>query len=413
MRRSDRAEATPPWRRLQGLTLTTVLAIFASSSLATLSATTTTGTTETSRATTITTTGTTTLGMGCSGIQRCLAQSQCATCVSILNDTVGFPHSLAEYDQIDYFTLQSCETKFFQALLSTSSCSTSATPPNIIRAALQDLVRHTENSCISTYRMSLSHCAFAEYTCFVDNDCRQCLDAVHAASESGDTYAEALSSPACSALILTNPALLNHLAQFCKSTMPLCSMYKRECSSSSGCASCLDALNGGDGMVAALQCRGTQQSALTLDNLVKNCYGSNPVACSFWHQRCADKADCGPCLALMGNGDSARAIATDWSAPDCQRVDSYSRTYLINIANECPSMSTCRSSIADCVSLEGEACLACLNGSAPPASESCDHFSRKLSTSLLPLPRQWAVFQLQRVSLLSRRLWHTAEIAFP
>jgi hypothetical protein len=48
-----------------------------------------------------TTTTTTTAFAGCGGVERCLADQNCARCIKAINATPGIPHSEAEYNSID------------------------------------------------------------------------------------------------------------------------------------------------------------------------------------------------------------------------------------------------------------------------------------------------------------------------
>ena len=179
------------------------------------------------------TTTTTTAAVGCGGVARCLDHTQCAQCLEAINSTTGFAHSIADYNSLDTAAIRAYNIGFFQALQLTASCSTDVTPPNILHPALQEL--YDVNLCIDTYGMAVSTCLLAEYVCFADTNCRQCLAAVHAAAAAADdgntsngTKAAALRTPACTALTATNTALLNALGHSCggSSFFPACTFRK-------------------------------------------------------------------------------------------------------------------------------------------------------------------------------------------
>jgi hypothetical protein len=324
------------------------------------------GTVMTTTAATATTT--TTAFAGCGGVDRCIANPHCAQCLLAVNATRNFPHTLAEFNRLGRAATRAYEVGFFQTLQSTASCSTSVTPPGIIYAALQELADVI--SCDDEHAMYSSTCLVAEYACFVEPHCRQCLDRLHAASADdghNGTKAAVLQSLACTA---TSPALFSDLTNNCGGgSFPTCTLYKHQCARLTECASCLAMLVAGNGAVAAQKCPGgsTQPSALALDHAVVYCIDSNAVACDFWRQRCANNVDCDSCLVGMGNGDNARAIAADWSTAACQRAahDHLTAFYLTAIAHGCPGISACREAITHCVLSKGDSCITCLNGSAP------------------------------------------------
>jgi hypothetical protein len=182
----------------------------------------------------------------------------------------------------------------------------------------------------------------------------------------GTNKTEAFHSPACTA---TNTTQMLDLINSCPAgTFPLCTIYKQTCASAPEYTPCLTTLGGGYGAEAARQCPGTRVASLAMDNIVSACFDSDAVSCSFWRQRCADDVNCHDCLAAMGNGDSASAIAADWSSPACQRAvqDGMAVHYLSNVA-ECPGISTCRTVVTACSLSYGDFCIACFNGSAPPS----------------------------------------------
>jgi hypothetical protein len=365
MRPSGRADFAHPWRRVQGLAEATttrvllaamsVLAIFAC--LAVVSATTTTNTVAT------TSTSTTTAGVGlCGGVARCLDHQQCATCLSAINTTTGFPHTLAEHISFDIGDIQTFYDGFFETLMSNASCSTGMTPPSILHPALQEL--NDVILCQNAHGMVMGDCTVAVYACFVDPDCRQCLVAVlSAAVSSNGTKSTAFRSPACVAA--TRLELMNSLISTCRS-FPRCSFLKQRCASLPKCTSCLATLSSGEGALAAQQCPGRHPSTELLDFAVYFCSASNSAVCSYWHQRCSDNALCNACLAGMGNGDSALAMVADLSTPACRNAaqDFAARHYLGAIKIGCPGVSACQKTVYTCVSIYGVECIACINMSA-------------------------------------------------
>jgi hypothetical protein len=216
--------------------------------------------------------------------------------------------------------------------------------------------------------------------------CRQCLAPLINATAPDHGYngtkADVLRSPACTAG--TSLALLKDLVKDCGGTgsFPLCTFFKQQCASLPKCASCMTTFGVGDGVGAAQQCSGsTQPSALALDNVVGTCMVSSAAACDFWSQRCSSNEDCGSCLAGMGNGDNAGALATDWSAPACQRAmqDSFALDYLTYTSSGCPGISACRAAVTTCVFSYNDTCLLCINGSAPHTDVTCSNISQQYS----------------------------------
>jgi hypothetical protein len=258
---------------------------------------------------------------------------------------------------------------FFHTLLSTASCSTNATPPDILYSALEEL--GDLPSCIDVYGMAVSLCLAAEFTCFVDEDCQQCLSSLYdvAAADHGSdsSKAAAFRSPACTS---TNASLLDDLLTYCGvESFPDCSFFKQQCALSTECATCLTALGTGDGAGAARQCRGsTSSSAIAMDHVVLSCMARDAAACDFWRQRCADNAKCLDCLAVMGNSENVRQIADEFSSTSCQRAasDGAALDYVNAITKGCPDISACRTAVSDCVIDFGDDCVACINGSALP-----------------------------------------------
>ena len=113
------------------------------------------------RTTTSTTTTTTTTTVGCSGVTLCLTHASCATCLEAINITAGFTHTIAAYNNIDVAALRMYQVGFFQALQSSVSCSTSATPPQVLYPALYEL--DVVNSCDEAHGMVVGPCLLAEY----------------------------------------------------------------------------------------------------------------------------------------------------------------------------------------------------------------------------------------------------------
>ena len=347
---------------------------------------------------TTTTTTSTTANAGCGGVTRCLNHTHCAKCLEAINATAGFAHSLASFYNFESAAFREYTVAFFQTLQSTVSCSTSTTPPSILHPALEEL--DGVNSCIVEYRMITGNCILPEYACFADPDCRQCFSAVLAATAGDGTKAEAFRSSACAA---TNFALLVDLVDDCGGTsFPVCSFFKHRCTSFPECGACLATLNAGNGATAARQCPvSLGQSGLAVDDVVISCIGSSAVACDFWHQRCADNGDCEACISPMGNGDDARAVAADWSTPPCQRAaqNEFAANILVSIASAgCPGISACRRTVTPCAIQYGDACLACINGSAPPSQATlCSQLSQHYSLDSLCHPCPTSVHTINAI----------------
>lgn len=92
---------------------------------------------------------------------RCLNDTQCSRCMSAMNATRGFPHTISEYSSMNLAEIRAYHVGFFETLLSTAACSTNATPPGILQAALQELDNsHSFNDAL---RMVIDTCALVEY----------------------------------------------------------------------------------------------------------------------------------------------------------------------------------------------------------------------------------------------------------
>jgi hypothetical protein len=328
----------------------------------------------------------------CSNVMRCLADPQCKQCLNTINSTVGFPHSVVEYIGLDNAAYRAYEIKFFQTLQSTASCSTNhgSNMTLLMRNALDELAY--DNSCINSQSMAADPCLAAEYACFSTSDhCRECLGSLYAAvnGTSNVTKANAALSSACNATDhnATDQIRITGVVSFCAGTFPTCTYVKQRCALEPECNACLTKVMRGNGSGAALDCPlkslvdPFHVPGYALSVVVDSCVASDPVACDFWLQRCADNITCANCLADIGNGDSARAIAADLSTPRCRKALSnknLANLYLDSITFSCPKISTCRGAVTSCVRIYGDDCIACINGSAPAKQASfCSELSQE------------------------------------
>jgi hypothetical protein len=92
---------------------------------------------------------TTTTAAGCGGVTRCLVNPSCSRCLSAINGSADFVHTPAEEAALSYANNRAYTTGFFQTLQSTPSCSTNATQPGTLHAALQEL-SHAASSSIGS-----------------------------------------------------------------------------------------------------------------------------------------------------------------------------------------------------------------------------------------------------------------------
>jgi hypothetical protein len=267
---------------------------------------------------------------------------------------------------------------------------------------------------VQNSKMVMDYCTVPEYKCFVDNDCRQCLSTLIAAVHDGsDTKVNALRSPAC---VATSRSLLNDLANQCE-PFPTCTFYKNECTSSPECSLCMATVHVGDGEGAARQCPvSTRPSAVAVNNVVNFCTDNNAAACDFWHQRCADDVNCSACLAdMQGNVDSTREIAADWSTAACRRTlqDSVAVSYLNAMTSGCPDISACRLAISNCIIYNGDVCISCLNGSAPPdkLTTSCSQLLQQFSYDTACQPCPAAVHTINAVVIATAAVGGTSAAA--
>lgn len=307
-----------------------------------------------------TATSTTTADTRCGGVERCLHYplAHCNDCISSINDTVGFPHSSTEFLLLSRNSFRAYQVEFFRTLLSTASCSTNATPPSVLHPALQELMATT---CWNEYGLAVNNCLLAEYACFVDHDCRECLAALY--SETNTTKLDVLESSVC---ISTDPTLLKALSTRC-SAFPTCSYSKQRCHNTPNCTQCLDTICAGEGAMSAQECPSAVPSGEAIDNFVSHCFYYSSVACEFFQQRCASNADCLRCLARLHSGcdQTAMAMVSEWSTPACQRATLNPETmrYLRSIAHTCPHITDGQIAITDCVATYPTVCIPCLNGS--------------------------------------------------
>jgi hypothetical protein len=325
-------------------------------------ATTTTTTTYGAHTSTTTTSTTPRPQNSCDAVKQCVDDPQCAGCIAAVNASAGFPHSLAEYFSPGALAGRAYQAPFFAHLVSTASCATNATLPGIIHPALQELATPR---CSDAYGMAVGNCLVAEYACFADPDCQTCLTALYAAPGNGtSTKTDVFRSAACTTTI---PQLLQDLTSACTS-FPRCTFAKTQCSEFPTCVHCTNTLSDGGGAEAARQCHGPSVAmvATAMDNFVNACFDSNSIACEFYIQRCADNVNCSACLGAVSNGESAQAIAAEWSAPSCQRAihDPIAMSYLQYLA-VCPDIGSCRVTISNCVGSYGNLCVSCIDGSAP------------------------------------------------
>jgi hypothetical protein len=73
-------------------------------------------------------------------------------CIHAINSTMGFPHTFAEYTSMDIALYQ---VGFFRTLLSTPSCSTNVTSPDMLSPALREL---DTIKCVLKFGMFSSTC---------------------------------------------------------------------------------------------------------------------------------------------------------------------------------------------------------------------------------------------------------------
>jgi serine/threonine protein kinase len=319
--------------------------------------------------TTVTTTTTiSAAAAGCSGMVMCMDDPPCARCVSAINETSGFPHTSADTPGVAIFA------SMFATLSTTNSCSTTSSSPSILGAALESLL---EKECGETYRMPIGPCVVAEYACFVDPNCRQCLSGLfhvvnisaNHSSTNAETKSAVLRSPSCVAMDPAGELVANLLPCY---FFPTCTYYKQQCIGVAECAQCLAKLVVGDGADAARQCSQKDASQEALDNVVGACVAGDEAVCGFAEQRCAQNANCSACLAGMSNSNTGVDIVNDFSSASCIKAmqDSYASAYLLTISQGCPGISHCRATVSACLlgsNHRKDLCGPCVDGSAPAA----------------------------------------------
>ena len=269
------------------------------------------------------------------------------------------------------------------------------------------------DSIIRKFCSVLVCCPGAPGTCVLQTltVCRPYLAAAYFDDRNG-SKAQALRSLAAHALA-TGSSLLNEFINDCGGTFPECTFSKQKCGNSSECVQCLATLDTGDGAGSARQCRGTTMPAVYLNNVVSEC-SSNAVACSFWEQRCADNANCDACLAVMGSRQSALATAADWSTIACQRMisDDFAMVYLININTVCTAITLCRQAVTHCVVEFNDACILCINGSAPHFQAAfCSHVLQQYSIDSACQPCPDSVHTITVIVLITTAVGGASAIA--
>eukprot|EP00038_Savillea_parva_P010982 m.194261 g.194261 ORF g.194261 m.194261 type:complete len:1160 (-) comp19138_c0_seq1:40-3519(-) len=293
----------------------------------------------------------------CPAWQQCRATPSCQVCLAAIGPYVGTASVL-----LDVLNMRQLPVELLGALQGNASCADTGAQ-DVIIDTLTELFYSQE--CAHLARVYPNDCAVPTARCFADHQgqCGACLSTIYNGSMGS---AAALNSSAC---LATNATLKQHLAQSCR-TFPRCTWSKAACTNSSSCNTCLGMLWQGNVDGAVQSCPDGETQDL-LDAAIESC-AVGSTSCSYWQHRCADDAVCHDCLAAMSYGESQAAIVAGSLSPSCGMVrrnasliQLLSRTFW-----DCPSPSSCPARTSYCV-LSNEQCTACLNGSLPQSSETC------------------------------------------
>jgi hypothetical protein len=114
-------------------------------------------------------------------------------------------------------------------------------------------------------------CFAAEYDCFANPPCGECLTALYTNS---DSVAAAFASPPCVATGMANLGIIAASQCF---PFPMCTFGRLQCARDPACSSCFAVLQAGDGAGAAQQCA-AEESAGLLDSTVLGCVFGNSLS---------------------------------------------------------------------------------------------------------------------------------------
>lgn len=128
--------------------------------------------------TSTTTTSTSPNNVDCGGLDACIQDTSCRTCLGQVGPYGGHVASTGESGIL--------QRRFFEVLRATSECSVTSTRelfPPAIRELRQTL---NPNPCRSQAGFGIFWCQMQQYYCFLDANCSACLAAVYTGAQSSD-----------------------------------------------------------------------------------------------------------------------------------------------------------------------------------------------------------------------------------
>lgn len=288
----------------------------------------------------------------CYVAQTCLDHEGCAACIVAINSSSNSGDSPA--------VAKIAQKRFFSALTSTPACAPTNTPEELLTGFMKDI---TVPLCARKLNVQVEYCQTTEYTCFVDQHCRQCLSLL---------YNDRISTSAALATNECRNASSAGLLPVACNAFPSCSYSKQQCSNQTTCNTCLQMLQRGDGVGAAESCT-TETVAVTMNDVADYCLGKSPVGCDFFRTRCLRNKACRQCLDAMDGGASVGSILSGASHPACSALrvnansvaDEEALSLLAAYFSICPltTFTPCQSAVAACTMLT-EGCILCLNGTS-------------------------------------------------
>ena len=235
----------------------------------------------------------------CSAVVKCLGNDNCSRCLKAINETV--PHTIQHYEAVGGEDTDTPNTWMpaYLVMMATPSCSSDATPPAMMLAALNSLDTQSDSAaiCATDYGMMIPNGCIADglYPCFADANCQRCFNAVinHSDGANGGTSKlDVIMSQTCTNVDANGISMLEYIANTCHINM--CTLNKYLCSINSVCAPSLEALRAGDvARSVQLYKRMNWEDAGRMSMLVSGCLQRTELACAYAKQMCAEYGQCG------------------------------------------------------------------------------------------------------------------------
>lgn len=311
-----------------------------------------------------TTTLTSTTTANFQGVVECLNETRCASCIRALNTSTDV-HTPQQWGPLHRETLFEFQRSFFEALYTNPNCS--AAPAILLQQALQELHLPDrplrDRSAIGHFGMLTSDCLMAEYYCFENETCRDCLYELFSVPYEDDTnnasnHRATILNSSRQCADIKSSALINQVATECY-LFTGCTFAKKQCMNSTECNSCLATLRDGDGAAASQQCS-TEPQALLFRRVVHFCMSSSSVGCAAFNQMCDADPACQPCFQSVVDHQSANSIARAFVGEECKPyLQDMPTVNLFNaVWNTCPNILCFRAAV-ECMYFD-KRCIECL-----------------------------------------------------